>query len=130
MVILVCKMPKLSVRCWNIDNLMVHLVDSMLYYYLGSIFVFTKLMTSLFWSYRNTINFLRCSWLIDIKSVRSISYEWAMTHVVISVFWAIGFRLTFVFLLWLLLCILIEPLLNNHSNLGTCNLWLSFNELH
>jgi hypothetical protein len=65
----------------TIGNLLVQLVGptsnsistfifhSVLYYYF-----FQYLMTYVFWSPTKTINFVGCSWLIDIKSVRSISY--------------------------------------------------------
>ena len=39
-----------------------------------SIFDSNNLMTYLFWSSKININFFWCSWLIDIKSVRSISF--------------------------------------------------------
>ena len=42
---------------------------------LYSIFDFNSLMTNLFWPPTKTINFFRSSWLTDIKSVRSISYD-------------------------------------------------------
>ena len=40
-----------------------------------SIFGSNSLMNYLFWSPMKTIHFVRCSWLIDIKSVRSISCD-------------------------------------------------------
>ena len=40
-----------------------------------------KLVTSLQWSPTNTINFFRCAWLIDIKSVKSISHDFFLLRI-------------------------------------------------
>ena len=88
----------LSIPLWGrftlltiIDNLLIQLAiklstlifQSILYYYFMFNIWFQKLMTYLFWSPMKTIKFCGCSWLIDIKSVRSISYDILVKRVMV-----------------------------------------------
>jgi hypothetical protein len=70
----------------DIDNLLVQLVGpaSKLnqYIYIS----FQQIDEVLFWSPTKTINFFRCLWLkvIDVKSVRSISYDFVFVLTVMA----------------------------------------------
>jgi hypothetical protein len=65
-----------SLQLYACTCISIFIFQSILYYYfICSIYDSNKGMTYLFWSPAKTNNFFGCLWLIDIKSVRSVSYD-------------------------------------------------------